>query len=172
MENEGFGWFHWYIDPWNLEVPFDMAFSDTLTLNVKIDIPLDQLLGYLVTDTLDIQTEYGHHKVILKVDSDLLSRIYSPEFSTARIGSVSPNPFSNETRISFSLDNESNVSMVVYNLEGQVIRILASQNFNSGSHEIIWDGRNDAGNEVSSGIYLLKLETDRGVDFKKLIISN
>lgn len=170
LENEGTGMFHWYIDPWNLEVPFDIAFSDTLTLNVKIDIPLEKYLGYMVTDTLDIQTEYGHHQVILKVDSDLISGIY-PEISSVRIGAVSPNPFSNETRISFSLDIASDISLVVYNLEGQSIRTLAAQNFHPGSHEIIWDGRNDAGNEVSSGIYLLKLETDKGVDFKKLIIS-
>jgi agmatine/peptidylarginine deiminase len=173
FENEGFGWFHWYIDPLNLEVPFDMAFSDTLTFNVKVDIPIDKALGYMVTDTLDIQTEYGHHKVILKVDSDLLSSLSEKlAQSSSIIESVAPNPFSSETRISINLDYASDVSLVVYNLQGQVIRNLAARNFSAGSHEVTWEGKNNAGSEVSPGIYMLKLETDRGVDFKKLIVSD
>jgi agmatine/peptidylarginine deiminase len=173
IEQEGFGYFHWYIDPWNLELPHSMAFTDTLTLNVKIDIPVEPYLGYLVTDTLDIVTENGLHEVIIKVDSDLLSSLTEPivPASESRIGSISPNPFSSYTRIAFSLDNSAKTSLVVYNIQGQVIKILTNREFSAGNHELNWDGKDESGSEVSSGIYLLKLETERGVDFRKLILS-
>ena len=174
IEQEGYNLFHWYIDPWNLTLPHAMAFGDTISLNVKISMPVDNVLGYLVVDTLDIITENGHLKVIIKVDSDLLSSLADPiaQSSSSRIESISPNPFSSTTRISFSLNEALHASIIVYNLQGQIIREIADQVFSAGCHELIWDGRDGSGNRVSSGIYLLKLETDRGVDFKKLIISN
>jgi hypothetical protein len=172
IEQEGIEYFHWYIDPFTITLPHIMEMSDVLSLNVKIDIALDKYLGYLVADTLDIQTENGLHQVIIKVDSDLISGITNPlAQSSSVIESISPNPFSHETRISFNLDYASDVSLAVYNLQGQVIRNLATRNFSSGSHQVTWDGKNNSGSEVSAGIYLLKLETDRWVDFRKLIIS-
>ena len=165
--------FPWIIDPWTIELPYTMAPEEVLPLNVRIPMIVYDFKGELVVDTLDIYSEFGHHKVILKVDSDLITGIFDPlAQSSSKIESISPNPFNNNTRISFNLDNGSRVSLAVYNIQGQVIRNLAAQNFPSGSHEVTWDGKNDSGSEVSSGIYLLKLETDRGVDFKKLILSN
>jgi hypothetical protein len=173
LEQEGMNSFHWYIDPWNLILPHTMAFADTLTLNVKIDMPVDNILGQLVVDTLDIFSETGHHKVVIKVDEELLSSIFNPNYtsSISRIDKISPNPFNDQTRISFSLDQDSKANLVVYNLQGQIIKTLAAQDFKSGSHEITWEGKDNSGNEVSNGIYLLKLETERGVDFRKLVFS-
>lgn len=173
MEHEGYGFFHWYIDPWALTLPHTMAFMDTLSLNVKIDIPVDNPAGYLVVDTLDIYTETSHHQVILKVDSDLLSSLADPnsKASACRIESIIPNPFNSMTRIIFNLDQPLKTSMVVYNLQGQGVRNLSDQMYSGGNHQLIWDGKNDSGNEVPCGIYLLKLSTERGVDFKKLVVS-
>ncbi len=173
LEQEGFGWFHWYIEPWTLTLPHTMEMSETITLNVKISIPVDNYLGYLVVDTLDILTENGLHQVILKVDSDLISSLTDPlaQASFSRIKSISPNPFNSHTRITISFDKSSKASLTIYNLNGQVIKILTYREFPAGNHEILWDGMDESGNEVPSGIYLLKLETERGVDFRKLILS-
>ena len=174
IEQEGYGFFHWYIDPWNLTLPHSMAFSDTIPLNVKISIPVvNNISSYLVVDTLDILTENGHHKVVIKVDSDLLSSITDSKTAPflSRIESIIPNPFNSMTRITFSLDQQLKTSMMVYNLGGQIIRNLSDQMYSAGHHELLWDGKNDSGNAVPCGIYLLKLETERGVDFKKLIVA-
>jgi agmatine deiminase len=173
IENEGFGFFHWYIDPWNLNLPHTMAFMDTLSLNVKIDIPVDNVTGYLMVDTLDIYTETGHHQVILKVDSDLLNSLADSKIqsSSSKIESIIPNPFNSMTRISFNLDQTLKASLIVYNLEGQIIRNLSDQTYPAGSYELIWDRKSNSGNEVPNGIYLLKLTTNRGIDLKKLIVS-
>jgi agmatine deiminase len=173
IEQEGFGWFHWYIDPLNFEFPHTMTYGDTILVNVKIDLPVDNIAGYLVVDTLDILTENGHHKVIIKVDSDLLSSIKNSvsHSSLSRIESITPNPFSSTTRISFSFDDPSRAILSVFNLQGQFIKTLADQAFSEGSHEVIWDGKNESGNKVSSGVYMLKLATERGIDLKKLVVS-
>jgi agmatine deiminase len=174
MEHEGYSFFHWYIDPWSLTMPHTMAFMDTLSLNVRIDIPVDNIAGYMVVDTLDIYTENGHHQVILKVDSDLLSSLAESKshVSLSSITSIVPNPFNSMTRISFSLDQQLKTSLIVYNLQGQIIKYLANQEFAAGKHEIVWDGKDVSGNKVTPGIYFLKLETERGVDLEKLIVSN
>lgn len=173
LEQEGMNSFHWYIDPWNLTLPHSMAFADTLSLNVKIDIPVDNVLGQLVVDTLDIYTQNGHRKVIIKVDEDLLSSIIDPKYisSPSRIDNISPNPFNQHTMISFSLEQDSKVKLVVYNLQGQIVNILAEQDYSAGNYELTWDGKDNSGSIISNGIYLLKLETERGFDFRKLIYS-
>jgi agmatine/peptidylarginine deiminase len=164
--------FPWLIDPWTIELPYTMAPNEVLPLNVKIAMIVDDFKGELVVDTLDIYSESGHHQVVLKVDSDLITEISGPlAFSSSKIESISPNPFSSETRISFSLKEDLHASLAVYNLQGQVIRNLASREFLKGSHEVLWNGKDDSGSEVSAGIYLLKLQTEKDFNLKKLIIS-
>jgi hypothetical protein len=58
--------FHWEIDPWNYSLPFTMAYSDTVSLTVKITPPVDNHISDFLVDTLDITTEYGSHQVIIK----------------------------------------------------------------------------------------------------------
>ena len=69
-----------------------------------------------------------------------------------------PNPFNPETTIRFNLLCASQVRLVIYNALGQVIRTLADGFRPAGMHEMTWDGRNDQGREVASGIYLYSLE--------------
>jgi flagellar hook assembly protein FlgD len=111
--------------------------------------------------------------VIIKVDSDLISSLTDPiaQYSSSRIESVSPNPFNGNTRISFSMDESLKTEISVFNLQGQLIIMLADQTYPAGKHEIKWDGKDDSGNEIPSGIYLLKLLTEKGIDLKKLIVS-
>lgn len=173
IEEEGFGWFHWYIDPFNLTFPYTLSMNETLPLTIKIDIPVDIPTGEMRVDTLDILAEDGHYKVILKVDGDLLNGITNPlaTASTSKIESISPNPFNASTRITFRLDNPSRATLGVYNLQGQIIKTLADQAFSEGSHEVIWDAKDVTGSKVSSGVYMLKLATEKGIDLKKLVVS-
>jgi agmatine deiminase len=174
IEEEGFGWFHWYIDPFGLTFPYIIPQSEVLPLTVKIDIPINDPEGIMRVDTLDILAEDGHYKVIIKVDNDLLNGIANPlaKSSSPMIESISPNPFNSGTRINFSLEESLRTKLSVCNLNGQVVRIITDMEYAEGKHEIFWDGKDGSGNRISSGIYLLKLETVRGVDFKKLCVEN
>ena len=71
-----------------------------------------------------------------------------------------PNPFNASTTISFTLNQPGIVSLAVYNLTGQKVRELAEGNYSAGSHTAVWDGRDDSGNAVSSGVYLARMESD------------
>jgi hypothetical protein len=79
-----------------------------------------------------------------------------------------PNPFNPSTSISFSLPVKSNVRLIVYSLIGSEIRELVNNNLEAGNYRITWDGKNNYGNNVASGIYFYKLESDFGTITKKM----
>lgn len=68
-----------------------------------------------------------------------------------------PNPFNPNTAIHFSLPQNARVELIVFDITGRKVRILADRNFDKGSHAIFWDGRNEHKKEVASGIYIYRL---------------
>ncbi len=71
-----------------------------------------------------------------------------------------PNPFNPETTIKFDIPEQNFVQLSIYNLLGQKIKTLVSQNLVSGSHEIKWDGKDEFSNPVPSGIYFAQLQVN------------
>jgi hypothetical protein len=74
-----------------------------------------------------------------------------------------PNPFglNPSTTIRFSLPAASQVHLIIYNVHGQVVRTLHDQRFRAGFHQVVWDGRDDAGKTVASGVYFLQMRASR-----------
>ena len=68
-----------------------------------------------------------------------------------------PNPFNPTTSIKYQLANNANVKLVVYNMLGQVVKTLVSQEQEAGYYTIQWNGTNDFGGKVSSGIYIYRI---------------
>ncbi len=77
--------------------------------------------------------------------------------ATLQLSQNYPNPFNPATVISFQLPQPGDVHLVVFNLLGQVVRTLASQNYPAGLHQVRWDGTDQFGNQVASGIYYYRL---------------
>jgi hypothetical protein len=73
--------------------------------------------------------------------------------------SGSPNPFKTNTTIAFSLTQGSDVSLAIYDLAGRRVRTLLKDHATEGAHRAIWDGTNDSGHAVASGIYFARLQT-------------
>ncbi|MCK4413208.1 MAG: T9SS type A sorting domain-containing protein [Candidatus Eisenbacteria sp.] len=72
-----------------------------------------------------------------------------------------PSPFRTTTTIAYDLPAESRVSLRIYDLTGRVMRSLVDDRMQvQGSHEVVWDGRDDAGRPVASGVYLYRMESD------------
>lgn len=69
-----------------------------------------------------------------------------------------PNPFNPSTTISFILPQPGAVNLSVYSITGQKVRTLVSGKLPAGAHSASWDGRDDSGRPVSSGVYLLRLK--------------
>lgn len=81
-----------------------------------------------------------------------------------------PNPFNAETQIAYAIPRSSRVSLKIYNIAGQTIRILFNNETFPGEYQVSWDGKDEAGKSVPAGIYFYKLEA---VDFsvvKKMIL--
>ena len=70
-----------------------------------------------------------------------------------------PNPFNTETSIKFTMPYESAVNLNIYNAAGQKVRSLISETITAGTHSIVWDGKDDNGRVVSSGVYIAGLKS-------------
>lgn len=73
--------------------------------------------------------------------------------------SNAPNPFNQATAITFDLPSADHVELTVYNALGQKVRTLISGKIPAGKHSTCWDGRDDTGGNVASGVYLTRLKT-------------
>ncbi len=81
-----------------------------------------------------------------------------------------PNPFNNQTNIEFQVPNQSLIKLEIYNILGQKIRTLINQEKNPGTYSASWDGENDFGDSVNSGIYFLKFSSDKFSEIKKMTL--
>ncbi len=79
-----------------------------------------------------------------------------------------PNPFNPETQISFDLPVNSDVSLVVYNTLGQVVKTLVSGNRNAGAYTVTWNGTNDHGVQVANGIYIYMIKAGNFTQVRKM----
>ncbi|MFC1887941.1 FlgD immunoglobulin-like domain containing protein [Candidatus Cloacimonadota bacterium] len=81
-----------------------------------------------------------------------------------------PNPFNPVTNISFSLLEASQVDLNIYNLKGELVRSLLSDVIPSGDNSILWDGRDDSGTIVPSGLYFYKLKAGIYTSTRKMML--
>lgn len=81
-----------------------------------------------------------------------------------------PNPFNPKTKIVYELAKTVQVTLVVYNVLGQTVKILVDMEQSTGKHEIEWDGTDSDGNLVSSGIYFYRLMTPDFTQTRKMIL--
>jgi len=81
-----------------------------------------------------------------------------------------PNPFNPETQIVFNLSETGHANLSIYNLKGQLVKIIADEILPAGNNRLIWNGRNEKGRKVSSGIYLLRLKSSSGTATKKIML--
>jgi hypothetical protein len=73
------------------------------------------------------------------------------------LGQNYPNPFNMKTVISFGLPTNSQVTLEVFDILGRKVRELLNERLESGYHQVIWDGRNENGEVVTSGVYFYRL---------------
>ncbi len=81
-----------------------------------------------------------------------------------------PNPFNPSTKIQYAVPRQSMVSLVIYNILGQRVRTLVSGEHNAGRFEVTWDGRDDHGLSVGSGVYFYRLESGSLALVQKMLL--
>ena len=81
-----------------------------------------------------------------------------------------PNPFNPNTNIRFDLPTSAKVSLKIFNIKGELVRTLVQSQLNAGSHIFQWDGKDDIGQSLASGVYFYKISTASFSSTRKLLM--
>lgn len=90
--------------------------------------------------------------------------------ATALLGNH-PNPFNPVTMIDFALDSAQEVTLRVYSPRGRLVRVLLAGALPAGPHGVVWDGRDDGGRSVASGVYFYRLESTAAAFTGKMVLA-
>jgi hypothetical protein len=145
----------------------DGGFTDLTTQAMKGEATFTY-----VDETAVPGRSYRYMIGVIDGEGEFVSPIQSftmPAAST-RLEQNSPNPFNPTTAIRFSLGSRENVTLAVYDLGGRLVRTLASGSREIGSHTVTWDGRDNAGRPVSSGVYFYRLDAGKFSDTRKMVL--
>ncbi len=157
--------------------PIESGAGDILQLRFSIDqntVPGDYEIQF--ADSANNYL-YGHSGSIypLLVDGNItvtgqLNISGNAEYETFNFSLANnyPNPFNSSTNIEYTISEYADVSITIYNLLGQEVRILVSQPLNPGKYITHWDGKNNSGEVLSSGVYLYKISVDNNYSVKML----
>ncbi len=81
-----------------------------------------------------------------------------------------PNPFNPTTSIRFGLNQPAVVKVTIYNQRGQMVKEFAGNPMDEGLREVVWDGRDNSGKSVSSGVYLFRVSTEKESVTRKIML--
>jgi hypothetical protein len=83
-----------------------------------------------------------------------------------------PNPFNHSTSIKYTLNKNSNIEIKIYNIVGQPVKTLVSGAQETGTHTVIWDGKDNSGKKTDNGIYFCQIKTPAQTLYRKIVIRN
>jgi hypothetical protein len=101
---------------------------------------------------------------------DVIYKVEVPLPTSYELAQNYPNPFNANTMISFGLPEGEDVKIEIYNIIGQSVAVLADGYFDAGHYDIVWNGQDPDGNQISSGVYLYRLVTGSEVLTKKMTL--
>jgi flagellar hook assembly protein FlgD len=81
-----------------------------------------------------------------------------------------PNPFNPTTTISFNLPKNAPVNLEIFNLKGQKVRTLINSELKAGKHNIVWNGLDNNGKPVASGVYFYRLSNGEQILSRKMML--
>lgn len=138
--------------------------AGSLSSDMSYGVSIDNNCNSYVTGSFYNTATFGLNSLTSFGDSDIfVAKLGSETFvenemiPTKTELSNYPNPFNPSTTIQFSIQNDSNVKLSIYNIKGQKIKILAQNKFLKGSYSLVWNGDDENGQTVGSGVYLYKL---------------
>lgn len=137
-------------------------------------ISLPAVLNTFAQDNLDLQLKH----VVLADEKAALIPVSSgaPSIPVAfELDQNYPNPFNPSTTIRFSLPSQAAAGSLpttlrIYNVMGQLVRTLVDEPMTEGAHHVIWDGKDDSGDLVASGVYFYKLRSGNYENTKKMVL--
>jgi len=121
--------------------------TDQNVADARLRIAAADRFGWAASDTS------GYFNI-----KDSATGIGTPQPLVDRLGPIYPNPFNPSTRVSFSLTAPAIIELGVYDTRGRKVALIADGEWQPGSHEVTWNGRNSSGRNMPSGMYLARLQ--------------
>ncbi len=176
------------VSPYTFEVPLEVSLPFKRGLLSKLGIEPEDLGMFFVTESGEL-VEEGITDISLDEESNRITGIieHFSDIALAQKTNVPtvaeennlptgfslsanyPNPFNPETSIDFVIPETSHVSLTIYNALGQHVKTLASEVKSAGSYTVVWDGRDDAGRLVNSGVFFYRMKAGNIIRTNKLM---
>jgi hypothetical protein len=118
---------------------------------------------------------FGTFKISVREENDFgtiagINPIHEAIPLTYQLKQNFPNPFNPETKIYFEIPQAHNVTIAIYNMLGQKVRTLVDDNFKAGQHVVNWNGTNDYGIRLSTGVYFYRIKAGDFIASKKMLM--
>jgi len=94
----------------------------------------------------------------------------TPGAASLRFAGATPNPVRDASRFGFEMPHEGRATLVLHDLSGRAVRMLATGWFGAGRQSVAWDGRDDEGGRLAPGAYYARLVTDAGVLARRFVV--
>jgi len=155
----------------DLNFPVSILPEEELRFNVRfIAQSMDEVSGQITLYSDDPNEPAKTIALIGNEENNVLTDISKTGHQDLRLDQNFPNPFTAETRITYTLPDETGVTLTVYSLSGEEVRTLVNQRQTEGQHSVSWDGTNNYGLRLRDGIYIYTIRTDDFITSKRLII--
>jgi hypothetical protein len=126
----------------------------------------------LLVEVWDDSNAYVQGSVVIEVEPllGLNGKDFSQIPSKFFLDQNYPNPFNPTTTIRYGLNQSLDVSLHIFNLLGQEIRSLINQRQEAGHHSVVWDGLDNYGRKVASGVYIFQIQAGENVTTRKMVM--
>ena len=180
------------INPYDFDAPISVSLPYKRGLLINLGLEPEDLTMAFYSDTAGFDTtgiysvviDSSRNRIIADVSHFSTLVLYGETETTGTDEIVSesqipnefsleqnyPNPFNPETKIIYQIPKISRVTIKIYNILGQEVRTLVDKEQTMGKYKVIWDGKNNSGNAVSSGMYIYQLRTKDFINSKRMIL--
>jgi len=141
-----------------ISMPYDLMYIYTDPNGAKVNASLPARAGVLE----DVLAHFG-------VEGDPLD--VTPALPEAKLTARNyPNPFNPATRIEYTMPRDGHLTLKIYNVKGELVKILIDDQVTAGANSALWDGTNDSGAKVSSGVYFYEVRAAGQVQVHKMAL--
>lgn len=133
------------------ELLLDKKFTkfDTTEKDTTITTTMDSIKYVKYRDSIDSKSSKKDQSTFTTIDE---------QDNNLNISSFYPNPFTHKTSLTYSLDERSNVSLKIFNINGELVQQVKRNHQSSGSHTLQWNGQSEKGQSIEKGTYIYSLE--------------
>lgn len=153
-------------------IPGSGTTSETNTYSfVDKSVKYGQVYYYKISDVEENTLKETYHGPLAVIAGKGETNPEAPELPKSfKLSQNMPNPFNPNTIITYELPTKTYVSLKIYDANGRLVKILMDRELDAGYYSVNWDGTDNTGKTVNSGVYIYRLETDKEVESKSMIL--